>query len=70
MPRSKDVQRIEDAIDTLNKKELLWALDHCRTRLRNAGKRDQVKHWKDYEKKLLVILNKLSTSSSRRMRGS
>jgi hypothetical protein len=61
VPRSKEIHRIEDAIDSLNKKELLWALDYCRTRLRDAGKRDQVKHWKDYEKKLLVILNKLSS---------
>ena len=70
MPRSKEIHRIEQAIDTLNKKELLWALDYCRTRLRNASKRDNVKHWKEYEKKLLVILNKLTPSSLRPTRGS
>ena len=64
MPRSKEITRVEQAIDTLNKKELLWSLDYCRQRLRNADKRDNVKHWKEYEKKLLVILNKLTTKKS------
>jgi hypothetical protein len=66
VPRSKEIARVEGAIDSLNKKELLWSLDYVRQRLRNADKRDNVKHWKEYEKKLLVILNKLSANSSRR----
>lgn len=60
MTRFKELRRINQAIDHLNKSELLWALDYCRMRQKIATRKDHGKTWKKLEAKVLVVLGKIA----------
>jgi hypothetical protein len=53
MTRFKELKRIELAIKNKDKKEILWSLEYCQSRLKIAQKKGHIKHWE----KLIVVLN-------------
>ena len=57
MTRFKELKRIESAIKHKDKKEILWALDYCKSRLQFAKMKSQVKHWTKLVDKLKSEIN-------------
>ena len=47
MTRFKELRRIESALKNKDKKELLWALDYCKMRLKFATMKSHIKHWQN-----------------------
>jgi hypothetical protein len=58
MTRFKELKRIELAIEHKNKKEILWALDYCNSRLQFAKMKSQIKHWTKLIDKLKKKINR------------
>lgn len=57
MTRFKELKRIESAIEHKDKKEILWALDYCKSRLQFAKMKSHVKHWTKLVDKLKSEIN-------------
>ena len=45
MTRFKELKRIEFAIKHKDEKEILWALQYCKSRLQLAKWKSHIKHW-------------------------
>ena len=58
MTRFKELKRIELAIENKDEKEILWALEYCKSRLQFAQMKSQIKHWTKLIDKLKSEINK------------
>jgi hypothetical protein len=56
MTRFKELARIEAAIEKRNETDLQWALGYCKMRLSIAARKEQKKHWKQIEEKVIHAL--------------
>jgi hypothetical protein len=56
MTRFKELARIEAAIEYRHVADLRWALGYCKMRLSIAARKEHIKYWKRFEKKVIQAL--------------
>ena len=63
MTRFKELRRIEAALENGDARELRWAQDYCRMRLKLATTKHAMQHWSRVEARVSTALLELETRS-------